>query len=170
MGLAKIIQGRFRERRESMDLKFTGRQIWFLNAVIRQPLQYLPFGESGLVNQQNGAPVPYRAGPKDRPKVITLKNWIESLMEKDKQKDQFIMPKDEAIIETQLTKSYVTFLKDMITYYERVGSLVQWCEIYEQTLLALDGKDKDYGIDSLAEAMGPKGVDKDKDKDKAATA
>jgi hypothetical protein len=159
IGLAKIVQGRFRERRELMDLKFTGNQVFFLNAVIRQPIQFLPLGEAGMITPQ-GAPTPYKAGPKDRKRVIALKNWIESLMEKDKDKDQFVFPKPDAVIVTRLTKSYVEFLRDMVTFYERVGSLVQWCEVYEGVLSILDGKPADAGIDDLSEILGPAGDEK----------
>lgn len=156
MGLGKILQGRFRERREKMQLKLKGSHVYFLNAVLRDT-RLLPLGEAGLA-QQNGTPMPFKSKDiKDAKRVTALAKWVKSmLLEKEGDKKQLGFPELEADIETSLTKSYIEFLKEIVQYYEKVGMLVQWTETYVGLVSALEGKDADAGIDSLEEVKGPK--------------
>lgn len=137
MSLAKKTLQLFKQRREDVKLKLSKDAVGILNFMLREPHR-LGLARAGMV-QSNGMPQEFKSPDiKHAKKIATLRKWlVEVVCEPSKDKKGEILFRD---FEGSLQQSYCDVMMDVINFYQPVGMLVDYSELYSELYDAFSGK------------------------------
>lgn len=150
MGLAKKTLHLFKNRRGDVKIKLSKDAVGILNYMLREPMR-LGLARAGMM-QGNGMPKEFQcADIRHAKKIATLRKWMaEIVLIPNKEKANELLFRD---FEGYLQQSLCETVMDVVNFYQPVGMLVDYTEIYAEISDVFQGKV--FKLDSMKSITEP---------------